>query len=225
MKTKRTKTEIAADRRRQILQGALKVFSTKGYLTATNKDIAVAAGINSPGLIYHYFADKAALLNAVIEENAPPIRLALNADAFMGLPAREGLTLFGNAYFEVMDDPNVSGCLRVLIGEALRSPEFAKVLGDAAPLKLVHIVAAFLERKTAEGEIACENPDWAAWMFMGGLFVHVFARNILGFAGRTTSEYAQIVAMNVAVFLDGARAKIAAPSEPTEETASETSVA
>ncbi len=201
------------------------MFSTKGYLTATNKDIAAAAGINSPGLIYHYFADKAALLNAVVEANAPPIQLALHTDAFMSLSPTDGLTTFAREYFQVMQNPNVSGCLRVLIGEALRSPEFAKVLGDAAPLKLVHIVAAFLERKAGEGAITCEEPQTAAWMFMGGLFVHVFARNILGFAERSDDQYSHIVDTNVTIFLRGVAPSSAISVVQNEGVASEASTA
>ena len=45
-------------RRQQIIDGALQVFASKGFEKATNKDIAVASGIGSPGLIYHYFKDK-----------------------------------------------------------------------------------------------------------------------------------------------------------------------
>lgn len=43
------------NRRQQIIDGALQVFGTKGFEKANNKDIAVAARIGSPGLIYHYF--------------------------------------------------------------------------------------------------------------------------------------------------------------------------
>jgi AcrR family transcriptional regulator len=55
---RRRKQELYAERREQIINGALQVFSTKGFLAATNKAIAEAAEINSPGLIYHYFASK-----------------------------------------------------------------------------------------------------------------------------------------------------------------------
>nr|MCR5661372.1 TetR family transcriptional regulator [bacterium] len=56
MKEKTSREEHAEARREQIIQAALKVFSEKGFLAATNKDIAAAAGI-APGLIYHYFKD------------------------------------------------------------------------------------------------------------------------------------------------------------------------
>src|SRR5215468_3763997 len=73
------RTRNSEERRTQILEGALRVFSSKGFVQATNKDIAEAAGINSPGLIYHYFKDKADLLRAVIEQFAPPVQILTHA--------------------------------------------------------------------------------------------------------------------------------------------------
>src|SRR5690348_12855530 len=46
------KRDISGERRRQIIDGALQVFSSRGFAQATNKEIAQAAGIRSPGLIY-----------------------------------------------------------------------------------------------------------------------------------------------------------------------------
>src|SRR5689334_349416 len=62
--------KVVEDRREQILEAALRVFARKGFARSTNKDIAVEAGI-TPGLIYHYFESKEALLQAVIEEASP----------------------------------------------------------------------------------------------------------------------------------------------------------
>ncbi len=55
--------KVVEDRREQIIDAAMKVFSQKGFLRATNKDIAREAGI-TPGLIYYYFENKEALLTA-----------------------------------------------------------------------------------------------------------------------------------------------------------------
>ena len=62
--------KVVEDRREQILESALRVFARKGFARSTNKDIAIEAGI-TPGLIYHYFESKEALLQAVIEESSP----------------------------------------------------------------------------------------------------------------------------------------------------------
>lgn len=53
-------------RRQQIIEGAYKAFSKKGYGGATLKEIAQEAGIASAGLIHYYFNDKETLLLEVI---------------------------------------------------------------------------------------------------------------------------------------------------------------
>src|SRR6266581_2995222 len=62
--------KVVEDRREQIIDAAMQAFSQKGYARATNKDIAREAGI-TPGLIYHYFDSKEALLKAIIDERSP----------------------------------------------------------------------------------------------------------------------------------------------------------
>src|ERR1041385_6833359 len=62
--------KVVEDRREQIIDAALLVFSQKGFERTTNKDIAQAAGITA-GLIYHYFESKEELLKAAIEQYSP----------------------------------------------------------------------------------------------------------------------------------------------------------
>src|SRR5437763_5685288 len=107
------------ERRQQILDGALQVFSRKGYTEATNRDVAEAAGINSPGLIYHYFADKEDLLRSVIEQHAPPLQWVARAEALMALPPEEALTQLGRSYLRLVEDPQFGAFIRVLLGEAI----------------------------------------------------------------------------------------------------------
>ena len=56
----------AEDMRGRILQGALEVFSEKGYSVATIKDVSARAGCN-PVTIYRYFKDKQTLFLQVTE--------------------------------------------------------------------------------------------------------------------------------------------------------------
>lgn len=51
-----------------LIDSALKVFSTKGFSASTTKDIAKQAGVTD-GLIYHYFKSKQDLLSAVLERH------------------------------------------------------------------------------------------------------------------------------------------------------------
>jgi AcrR family transcriptional regulator len=57
----------AQARREQLLRAALAVFVDKGVDGATVKDITAAAGV-TPGLLYHYFDSKDALVLAILQE-------------------------------------------------------------------------------------------------------------------------------------------------------------
>lgn len=58
--------DLQAARRAQILDAATRVFAEKGFERATVRDIARAAGI-ADGSLYNYFANKSALLLALLD--------------------------------------------------------------------------------------------------------------------------------------------------------------
>jgi AcrR family transcriptional regulator len=58
--------EQEPEKRRQILDGATRVFLNTGYEGASMSVIAQAAGV-SKGTLYVYFTNKEALFNAVVE--------------------------------------------------------------------------------------------------------------------------------------------------------------
>jgi len=89
-------------RRQQIIDGALQVFASKGFEKATNKDIAAASGIGSPGLI---FKDKSDLFRQVVEQRLPLLQLLNHSEEIMTKAPRDALTLFGNAFLKVSENP------------------------------------------------------------------------------------------------------------------------
>jgi TetR/AcrR family fatty acid metabolism transcriptional regulator len=58
---------VPEERRRQILQAAVRAFAAKGYHACRVSDIATEAGV-AYGLVYHYFGSKEALLEAIFKE-------------------------------------------------------------------------------------------------------------------------------------------------------------
>src|SRR3982751_158179 len=57
----------AAEKRRQILDAAVKVFARQGFHTCRVSDIADEAGV-AYGLVYHYFSSKEAVLDTLFLE-------------------------------------------------------------------------------------------------------------------------------------------------------------
>ncbi len=85
-----------SSKRRQILDGARKVFMDLGFDGASMNEIARSAGV-SKGTLYVYFADKNRLFEAIVEEEALDHgQVVFNFD-----PARDVATTlreFGKAY-------------------------------------------------------------------------------------------------------------------------------
>src|SRR4029077_6351330 len=58
----------AEEKRRLILDAAVRVFAHKGFHTSRVGDIAEEAGV-AHGLLYHYFSSKDELLETIFREN------------------------------------------------------------------------------------------------------------------------------------------------------------
>jgi len=87
-----------------IIDGALQVFASKGFEKATNKDIAAASG-GSPGLIYHYFKDKATCFGRWLSNASQCCNCLPHSEEIMTKAPRDALTLFGNAFLKVGENP------------------------------------------------------------------------------------------------------------------------
>src|SRR5258707_3447163 len=87
-----------SSKRRQILDGASKVFMDLGFDGASMGEIARAAGV-SKGTLYVYFADKSRLFEAIVEENAiEQGKVAFNFD--LDRDVATTLRDFGQAYIQ-----------------------------------------------------------------------------------------------------------------------------
>src|SRR6266498_4076122 len=95
--------EEDSSKRRQILDGARKVFMDLGFDGASMNEIARSAGV-SKGTLYVYFADKSRLFEAMIQEEAlTDGKVVFNLD-----PARDAATTlreFGKAYVGLLCRP------------------------------------------------------------------------------------------------------------------------
>ena len=116
--------KTAPDRRRQILDAALACFLARGYLATSMSDIRQRSGA-STGSIYHFFAGKAGLAEALLREAIAgwSERTALpgqSAEADIKASVR-GLALWGLAH------PDQARFLDELRGLAMIDPELAAI--------------------------------------------------------------------------------------------------
>ena len=113
---RRTQEERRETTRRALVSAARQQFAELGYAATNTPSIATASGVTR-GALYHHFADKQALFEAVVEEEHALLALAINAasagDDEPG-PIR-ALLAGGDAYLAAMQDP---GRRRILLIDA-----------------------------------------------------------------------------------------------------------
>ena len=191
------------DRRQQIIEAALEVFSTKGYHKATNKDIAQAAGGISPGLIYWYFKDKEDLFLSIIRERAAIFQLADHPERLMELPPREGLALIGRTYLSIFKVPGNVAIVRIMIGEAIRFPQIAEMVYKQAASRFLGLLSQYLQRQVDLGRLRPHDTTIAARSFLGMFVVNVVARELMRDPSAISTPDEQLVATALDIFLGG----------------------
>src|ERR1700759_231616 len=80
----------AAEKRRQILDAAVRVFARQGFHATRVSDIADDAGV-AYGLVYHYFGSKDAVLDTLFLERWDVMLEVIRETDAGDLPAREKL--------------------------------------------------------------------------------------------------------------------------------------
>src|SRR3954469_412481 len=153
-----------SSKRRQILDGARKLFLDLGFDAASMGEIARAAGV-SKGTLYVYFADKNRLFEAIVEQEVlEQQKVAFNFDPRRDVPTT--LREFGQAYIELLCRPGGGSATRTVIAIAERMPEVGRRFYGNVIALTVRRLAAYLDARIAAGDLAIDDCELAATQFM-----------------------------------------------------------
>lgn len=191
------------ERRQQIIDGALQVFASKGFEKATNKDIATAAKIGSPGLIYHYFKDKSDLFQQVVQQRLPLLQLLTHSEELMTKPPQDALTLFGEAFLKASESPTSIALMKLLLSEACRQPQVAELFNTVGPSRSFAFLTRYLAQQMSDGVLKSMHPGAAARCFIGPLLIYILTREIFLQPDTQQINSEMMVATAVEVFLQG----------------------
>jgi TetR/AcrR family fatty acid metabolism transcriptional regulator len=153
------------EKRRRILDAAVRVFARKGFHTSRVGDIAEEAGV-AHGLLYHYFASKDEVLETVFRENwavlLERIRGVEESDESAAEQLRHVAAILLRTW---LHEPDV---VRVLVREIARSPEVQERIGEL--VKPLGSIRRIIERGQAAGQLRSDlDPSLAAIVFYGGI--------------------------------------------------------
>jgi len=195
-----------SSKRRQILEGARKVFMDLGFDGASMGEIARAAGV-SKGTLYVYFADKNALFEAIVEEETlEQGKLTFNFD-----PARDvttTLTEFGQAYIALICRPGGGSAIRTVMAIAERMPEVGRRYYEHVLEQTISRLAAYLDARVRMNELAIDDCQLAASQFMMTCQASLFLPFIFQAApAPSTERIAEVIGSAVRIFLAGYQKK------------------
>ena len=166
MATARSQT-AAADKRRLILDAAVRVFAQRGFNGCRVSDIADEAGV-AYGLVYHYFRSKDEVLDTLFTERWSLLLAAIReTDAGDG-PARE--KLHGVAAFIIDSFQHDPDLMKVIIVEVTRA---ANTFGRAHLSEIREAydgIAAIFAKAQDDGTFRADiSPEFATLCFYGAI--------------------------------------------------------
>ena len=153
-----------SSKRRQILDGARKVFMDLGFDGASMNEIARSAGV-SKGTLYVYFADKSRLFEAIVEDEAlEKSKIVYNLD-----PRRDAETTlreFGQAYIGSICRPGGGSSIRTVMAIAERMPDVGRQFYENVLAKTINRLAGYLQAHVGPDDLAIDDCELAAAQFL-----------------------------------------------------------
>jgi AcrR family transcriptional regulator len=158
-------SSAAVDKRRIILDAAVRVFARQGFHTCRVSDIADEAGV-AYGLVYHYFSSKEEILDTLFLERWDVMLAAISeADASRRAPREKLYAIAAFIIDSYRHDPEL---MKVIIVEVTRA---ANTFGRTHLTKIRDAyaqIASIVARAQAEGAFRREvTPEFAALAFYG----------------------------------------------------------
>jgi TetR/AcrR family transcriptional regulator, fatty acid metabolism regulator protein len=190
----------AVDKRRQILDAAVRVFSRQGFHSTRVSDIADEAGV-AYGLVYHYFKSKDEVLNQLFSERWSLLLAAIEEADREGSSARAKLeAVAGFIVDSYRHDPELMQVIIVEVTRAANSfgrthlPEIRRAYDSIAK-----IVADGQEAGVFRRDI---DPDFASMAFYGAI-EQLLSGWIFAVIPAADSDFDQAKTLLVATICDG----------------------
>ncbi|HEY8866270.1 MAG TPA: TetR/AcrR family transcriptional regulator [Solirubrobacteraceae bacterium] len=164
----KTRTQAAADKRRQILDAAVRVFARQGFHGCRVSDIADEAGV-AYGLVYHYFDSKGEVLDTLFLERWDVMLAAIaDVDRREELAPREKLHEIASFIIDSYRyDPDL---MKVIIVEVTRAANSFGRTHLAKIREAYEGIAAIVRKAQDDGTFSpTVTAEFAALAFYGAI--------------------------------------------------------
>jgi TetR/AcrR family transcriptional regulator, fatty acid metabolism regulator protein len=161
------RSKAAMDKRRAILDAAVRVFARQGFHACRVSDIADEAGV-AYGLVYHYFASKDEVLDTLFLERWNVMLQTIRDVDSQQIAARE--KLYAIASFIVDSYRHDPELMKVIIVEVTRAANSFGQTHLAQIREAFRLIAEIVRKAQADGEFKPEiAAEFAAITFYGAI--------------------------------------------------------
>jgi AcrR family transcriptional regulator len=151
-------------RREHIMNVAREVFFEQGYTAASMSSIAARLG-GSKGTLYNYFKSKEELFEAQVRDMCGRGADRILEAAVDGTPG-ETLSRLGEQYLQHLFSEQTAKLFRILVAEAQRSPELARIFYEVGPARGRKGLETYLEKARSRGLFDIPDCALAAEQFL-----------------------------------------------------------
>jgi len=171
------------ERRDQILQASVELFSKRGFAGTTTKEIARTAGV-SEALVFRHFATKDELYNAILEGKACQsgfLRMISgeNEELIKAMEAKDDRDVFYRIALDSLNsqqsDPRF---MRLILFSALEEHDLAERFFSESVSRIYDFIGDYIKIRQKDGVFRQVDPDIIVRAFHG-MIVHHSLNNVL----------------------------------------------
>jgi AcrR family transcriptional regulator len=170
-----TDPDADSQKRRQIMQGALRAFLELGYVRASMNKVAAEAGV-AKQTIYFYFKDKETLFESLIEELTESLFQSQNWPEHAGLDTSAFLMQIANSFFDQTEKWEYQSFFRLVIAESGRHPHLAQLYVSKVVEANTQGLVDYLRSRP---NLHFRDPEATARTFRGALASFALVQEIL----------------------------------------------
>jgi AcrR family transcriptional regulator len=184
----------AEDRRQQILEVAIRLFSQKGFRGTTTKEIALAAGVNE-AIIFRHFATKHDLYSAILDQKVHSAEIqALEAAVERAMAEKDDRRVFAELAFHILEKHERDDTfMRLLLYSALEGHELAAMFFRNQVTNYYRQLASYIRERINDGVFRRVDPMTAVRAFLGMVINHsqinkFYGRDLLNITNRQAAD-------------------------------------
>jgi AcrR family transcriptional regulator len=188
------------DTREKILDAGLKLFSKKGFLGATTKEIAKKAGVAELTLFRH-FSSKDKLFEEMIQNYSFLPALKDLLPGIKDLAYEDALYEIGRAFLMRLSER--SELIKIMHSEIHLYPAKVKEIYHHIIGEVFRTLASYFRELQAAGTLREFHPELGARAFLGMLFAYFNAQEIMMRKQHMPADTEQVIREYVGLFVHG----------------------